>query len=161
MGESTVIAHALLTIVAITMASIFAGVVIFGSYDIGNAIQGMYKSLADRMRTEVVIAYISFNSANNTYSIYVKNVGPSPISSLDAINVFLGPEGGTLDFYTYDPAGSQGSWYYVEHGQANGVWESGEMLEIVVVSGQSYGNVVRVVIVLPTGAKVAHVEALG
>ncbi|MCE4604834.1 MAG: flagellin [Aeropyrum sp.] len=161
MGESTVIAHALLTIVAITMASVFAGVVIFGSYDIGNSIQALYNSMADRMRTDIVIAYISFDPATLTYYVYAKNTGSSPINSLDTTTIFFGPEGGVLDFYTYDPNGTTGTWYYVEHGTQNQVWEVGEVLEIVIVAGKDYGGVVKLVMVVPTGAKISYVEPIG
>lgn len=167
MGESTVIAHALLTIVAITMAGVFAGIVIFGSYEIGNAIQALYKSSSDKMRTDITLAHIAFDSVNVVYTIYVKNTGTTPLSELDRMDVFLGPFEGNLDYYRFTPnlvcdATTRGYWTYNElESTPDDVWSVGEMLEIVVCANQDYGPTVELVLVAPTGAKFTYVETIG
>ncbi|BAN90666.1 flagellin [Aeropyrum camini] len=161
MGESTVIAHALLTIVAVTMASLFAGIAIFSSYEIGNSLQSIYKSISDKMRTEVTLVYIVYDDAGNVYRIYLKNTGLTPMTNLERMEVFLGPYGGELDYYTYSTTGGQGTWSYVEHGSQDGVWDVGELIEIVAYPPSAYANPVKLILVTPTGAKMSFVEPAG
>ncbi|BAA80906.1 hypothetical protein APE_1901 [Aeropyrum pernix K1] len=161
MGESTVIAHALLTIVAVTMASIFAGIAIFSSYEIGNSLQSIYKSISDKMRTEVTLVYIVYDEANNLYRVYLKNTGLTPMTNIENMEVFLGPYGGELDYYTYNTTGGQGTWSYVEYGTQDGVWEVGELIELVLNPPSAYSNPVKLILVTPTGAKMSFVEPAG
>ena len=162
MGESTVITHALLTIVAVTVASTLAGVVIFNLSDLGNSISGLVKMGSEKIKTSVIIAYVSVNTSSTpyVYNIYAKNVGSSHTTNIDLIDIFLGTYGSTLDYYKYGTQGSVGTWNYTEIGNNDGVWDPGETLILHVYSDKLYQSPIEVVLVLPQGVKVSGVEPL-
>lgn len=162
MGESTVITHALLTIVAVTMASTLAGVVIFSLSDLGNSVSGLVRMGAERVKTEVLIAYISLDASNTpyTYDIYVKNVGSSRIADIGLMDVFLGSYGSALDYYQYSPQGGSGTWNYTEVGDGDDVWDPGETLIIHVYTDTIYQSPVEAVIVTPQGVRASTVQPI-
>ena len=163
MGESTVITHAMLTILAITITSIFAGIIITASYKAGNTISAVLNLDTQKVSTDVRLVYVSKEetSTGYLYKIYMKNVGSQPISSLDSMDVFLGNYTEALDYYRYNSTASNGEWNYTIIGDTNNVWDPKETLVVNVYSASNYGPLISVKVVLPTGGSVSKVESVG
>ncbi len=152
MGESTTVAHALLTIVAITLATTF-GVAMLGRLGyIQSAIADFFKIKTNMLRTNIRIITGFYNETEGMYVIYVKNVGAVniPLSELNKTDVYLGPYGGEIKLYYYGN-GTLGTWTASDVNK-DGSWESGETLIIKVNTGARISESVYVKIVLPSGA---------
>lgn len=152
MGESTTIAHALLTIVAITLATTF-GVAMLGRLGyIQSAIADFFKVKTDMLRTSMRIISGFYNESEGLYVIYIKNVGTVdvPLSTMNKTDIYMGPYGGETKLYTYGN-GSLGTWTATDV-DGDDMWESGETLIVKVNTGGDLGSSVYVKIVLPSGA---------
>ncbi len=163
MGESTVITHAMLTIVAITITSILAGVIITASYKAGNSISAILSLNTEKISSDVRLIYVSVENQSGTYvyNVYLKNVGTRDITSIESMDVFLGSYGSALDYFRYNETASPGYWNYTETDNVNGLWDVKETLVLHVYSSTYYGSLVQVKVVLPTGVAVSNVESLG
>ncbi|MCE4606326.1 MAG: flagellin [Desulfurococcales archaeon] len=163
MGESTVITHAMLTILAITITSIFAGIIITASYRAGNTISSVLNLNTEKVSTDVDLVYISKTSTSSgyLYEIYLKNVGTQPLSSLDSMDVFIGNYTEELYYFKYNSTASNGEWNYTIIGGTNGIWDQKETLVIYAYSQYSFGPLIEVRVVLPTGGVVSSVESVG
>ena len=152
MGESTTIAHALLTIVAIMLATTF-GVAMLGRLGyIQSAIADFFKVKTDMLRTSMRIISGFYNETEGLYVIYIKNVGTVDImlSGMNQTDVYMGPYGGEAKLYTYGN-GTSGTWTATDV-NGDSVWSAGETLIIKVNTGGALGSSVYVKIVLPSGA---------
>ncbi|MEM4749108.1 MAG: flagellin, partial [Thermosphaera sp.] len=75
MGESTTITHAILTIVAILMASLFAAAVIGQLNSVLNVISISMKSKSDSYRLSITIVHASIDKETGIIYLYAKNTG--------------------------------------------------------------------------------------
>ena len=161
MGESTAIAHAVFIIVSVMMASVLALVVLgklgYMESVFSQAVQE--KSAAVGIRLLVVNAYK--DSQTGIIYVYVKNVGTMPFSYLNGIDVYLGNYTGALDYYKYNvSASTAGTFNITELGSADGTWSPGETFRFNINPSASYGDLVRVKVVLPNGVTAEDVVQL-
>ena len=158
MGESTTITHALLTIVAISLAATFATVVITRVSMVSNTLSQVLGEKVELLKTSIVIAYV-YNASQTEYVIYAKNVGQTRISVISDIDVYFSSADQPLVLYTYNESGGAGHWNYTELGSSDGIWQPGETIEIHVFTSAEVPPPYRVKLVLPTGYTVEEVIA--
>jgi archaellum component FlaG (FlaF/FlaG flagellin family) len=160
-GESTAIAHAVFIIVSVMMASVLA-LVVLGKLSYMESVFSQAvreKSAAVGIRLLIVNAYR--DSQTGMIYVYVKNVGTLPFSYLNGIDVYIGNYTGVLDYYKYNTsASSPGTFNITELGSEDGSWAPGETLRFNINPSATYGDVVRVRIVLPNGVLVEDVVEL-
>ncbi|MGB9827578.1 MAG: flagellin [Thermosphaera sp.] len=147
MGESTTITHAILTIVAVLMASLFAAVVIGQINTVLNVISNSIKSKSDSYRLSVTIIHGSLDRQASTLYLYAKNTGDVVYSDL-----------GNIDFIVTDYSGKTfyfstrgGTVEVVEYGMQNGVFEKGETVLFQITLPGSYTPPLEVKMVLSNG----------
>jgi len=146
MGESTTITHAILTIVAVVLASVFAVTVMSQLNTLLNSINIVVKNRSDVLRLGVTITYSYYNGTHVV--LFIKNTGDTPYSKLDNIDVFL-KSGGVVDYYSTSNADTVS---IVEYGNANNVLEPSETVQIAInVAGKAYTLPIEVRVVLVNG----------
>ncbi len=166
MGESTVLAHAILTIVAMSLAATFATALIFRTYDVNNVFSELISVKTVNIRTEIVVSYIDESVVNTTstsyykYSIFMKNVGRENIIGLENADLYLGTFRGELRLYTYNSTGGIGYWNYTEYGDNDGVWEPGETIVVYAYSDYKIESPIEVRFALPSGVIVKEVSPI-
>ncbi|MEL9908606.1 MAG: flagellin [Desulfurococcus sp.] len=154
MGESTTITHALLTIVAVLMASIFAAAVIGQLNSVINTISISIKNKSDTYRMSIAIIYAYYDASINNVTIFVKNTGDVPYSKLDNIDIFITDYNGVIDYYS---SGNQTRVTLTELGSLNNVLEPGETLRIDISVSRSYVSPIEIRIVLVNGYSTTYV----
>ncbi len=150
MGESTTITHALLTIVAISIAASFALVVMSRTSLLSSTISQMVYSKSQEMRIQITVTYM-YNNSSTEYIVFAKNIGSSSLTGFDLVDIYFGTFGGELKLYTYNQSGGAGHWNATEYGSTPGVWEKGETIEIHIYTSQPVDPPYHVKIVLPFG----------
>ncbi|MCE4612221.1 MAG: flagellin [Desulfurococcales archaeon] len=162
MGETTVIAHALLTIVAVSLAATFSVVVLLRVYDISSTLSEVLSIKTDALRVQLVVAYMEERVVGNVYeySIYIKNVGSASVTSIESSDVYLGTYRGKLFLFQYNASGGAGYWNYTEKGDGDGVWEKDETFIIHVYSSTRIDSPVEFRMILPVGATIREVYPL-
>lgn len=145
MGASVTISHAILTIIAITLAASLAIVVLSELNTILNTMTIFVKHRSDSLRIQIAITNAYYDSSNSEFHIFIKNIGDIPYSDLEDIDVYLGSATGPLDFYniTLDNI--------TEYGGVDGVLAPGETIEIVVKVTKTYEPPYEVKVVLSNG----------
>ncbi|MEB3774807.1 MAG: flagellin [Desulfurococcales archaeon] len=149
MGESTAIAHAVFIIVSVMMASVLAFVVL--------SKLGYMQSVFSQAITEktnalgIRIMIVNAYKSGGTIYIYAKNVGTIPYSDLSNIDLYVGDLDGALDYYKYSSSGGTGTFTIEEMGNSDGIWSPGETFKFTVNSIRTYGDLIRVKIVLSNG----------
>jgi len=151
MGVSVTISHALLTIVAITLAVSLAIAVLSQLSIVLNTISISVKQRSDSLRTIIAITNAYYDSANSKFHIFAKNIGDIPYSDLENIDVYIGSAGGALDFYNISTNN------ITEYNVADGVWSPGETIEIVIETTKTYDPPYEVKIVLSNGVSETYV----
>ena len=151
MGESTTITHALLTIVAISIAASFALIVISRASLLSSTISQMVYSKSQEMRIQITVTYM-YNNSSTEYIVFAKNTGTSSLTGFSLIDVYFGTFGEELKLYTYNQSGGAGHWNVTEYGSTQGVWEKGETIEIHIYTSQPVDPPYYVKIVLPFGS---------
>ncbi|AFH42914.1 flagellar protein FlaG [Fervidicoccus fontis] len=153
MGESTTITHALLTIAAITIASIFAFVMISKISAINSSITQMISSNVNNMESSITIIDFFYNSSGGSFVIYVKNVGTSDISlsALQNTDVYIGTYNSPLTLYTYLSSAYPGHWNYTLAIGGSNSWSAGSTIIIYLYNQTSISPPYYVKIVLPIG----------
>ncbi|MEM1843637.1 MAG: flagellin [Desulfurococcaceae archaeon] len=152
MGESTTITHALLTIVAVILASLFA-VTIMGQLNyLANSISIAVKNRSDSFRLGVSIIYAYYNGSHVV--LFLKNTGDLPYTRLDSIDIFVKDYANAVDYYsTGNP-----NVVLVEYGTGKNVLEPSETVEVCIdVSGKSYVRPIEVRLVLVNGYTTTYV----
>ncbi|AFL66371.1 flagellin [Desulfurococcus amylolyticus] len=154
MGESTTITHALLTIVAVLMASIFAAAVIGQLNSVINTISISIKNKSDTYRMSIAIIYAYYDTSINNVTIFVKNTGDVSYSKLDNIDIFITDYSGAIDYYS---SGNQARVTLTELGSPNNILEPGETLRIDISVLRSYVSPLEIRIVLVNGYSTTYV----
>ncbi len=161
MGESTVIAHAVFIIVSVMMASVLALVVLGKLGYLESIFSQAVKDKAEAVGIRLLIVNAYKNSTTGFIHIYVKNIGTSPFSKLDSIDVYIGNFTGVLEYYVYKSiANTTGTFNVTEMGKADGAWSPGETIVFNVNPKSTYGSIVRIRIVLPNGVSAEDVLEL-
>ena len=150
MGESTTITHALLTIVAISIAASFALVVVSRTSLLSNTISQLVYSKSQDLKVRVILTYM-YKASDTEYVVYAKNVGDSDLTGYEYIDVSFGTYGGELKLYTYNTSGGAGHWSVVEYGAVSGVGEKGETIELHIYTSAAVEPPYHVRLVLPSG----------
>lgn len=153
MGESTTIAHALLTIAAITIASVFAFVMLTKISSLNSSIGQFIYSNVNTVQSDLSIIDFFYNSSGNCFVIYVKNVGSTSISlsNLNLTDVYLGTYNSASLLFTYDPAGSPGHWNYTTAFSSNLTWPPGGTIIVFLYNQTAVQPPYYLKMVLPSG----------
>jgi len=162
LGETTVIAHALLTIVAVSLAATFSVVVLLRVYDLSSTLSEVLSLKTDSLRVQLIVAYIEERAAGNVYeyNIYIKNVGSASVSSIERSDIYLGTYRGSLTLFQYNAQGGPGYWNYTEKGDGDGIWEKDETFIIHVYSSTQISSPIEFRMILPVGATIREVHPL-
>ncbi|MCI4396939.1 MAG: hypothetical protein JHC28_05210 [Thermoprotei archaeon] len=152
MGESTTITHALLTIAAVTIATIFAFTMLSKISALNNSISQMIYSNVNNMESSITIIDFYYDSQNQSFIIYVKNTGSMDISPTFAnmTDVYLGTYGQGSTLYTYSSDPSPGHWTYYKTQQGD-AWKTGETIIIALFNSTSISPPYQLKIIMPSG----------
>jgi len=154
MGESTAIVHAILTIVGVILASIFAAYVIGRMGYVNSVLSNVINSKLEELQTNIKIVAGFYNQTQGEYVIYVKNVGGIEISETDLYNrseVYIGPYNGYPRMFLISNVTSSTTASIVDL-DGNKVWSPGETIVIKVPYNTTGLGAVEVKVVLPSGA---------
>jgi len=152
LGESTTITHALLTIAAVTIASIFAFVMLTKISALNSSISQMIYSNVNSMESSITIIDFYYSPLNQSFVVFVKNTGSMDISPTFAnmTDVYLGTYGQGLTLFTYSTSQSPGHWSYAKT-QTDSSWKAGETIVIYIYNTTSVSPPYQVKIVMPSG----------
>ncbi len=151
MGVSTTISHALITIVAISLAVTLAIAVMSQLSNILNTMSISINHRSEALRTVITVTDAYYDSGTSTFHIYLKNIGDAPYSDLDNIDVYLGSASGNLMYFNIS------SQNITEYEKSDGVWSPGETIEITMYTDQSFTPPYEVKIVLSNGVSAEYV----
>jgi Archaebacterial flagellin. len=152
MGESTTITHAILTIVAVLMASVFAAAVLSQLNNVINYLSITIKNRSDTYRMSITIVHALYDTGNKTIYIYLKNTGEAPYSDLANIDVFVKDYTGKVDYYRTGSTEVE----IVEYGAVGDVLEKGETVLIKITASTAYTTPLEVKVVLSNGFSVMY-----
>ncbi len=154
MGEATVMVHAILTIVGIIMASVFAAYVIGRMGYVNSVMSGLLNTKLEEIQCEIKIV-TGFYNGTGEYDIFVKNVGSMDIPESQLFNrteVYVGTYSEFSKMYMLSNTSSTDTAQLVDLNN-DGLWSSGETVIIKIPPPSTDTSVpVRVKIVLPSGA---------
>ncbi|PNV78654.1 MAG: hypothetical protein C0179_08570 [Fervidicoccus sp.] len=152
MGESTTITHAILTIAAVTIASIFAFVMLTKISALNSSVSQMIYSNVNSMESSVTIIDFYYSSQNQSFIVFVKNTGSMDISpSFSSMtDVYLGTYGQGSVLYTYASSPSLGHWSYTKT-QPDPSWKAGETIIIYIYNTTTVLPPYQVKVVMPNG----------
>ncbi len=159
MGESTAIVHAILTIVGVIMASIFAAYVISRMGYVNSVLSNVLNNKLEELQTNIKIVAGFYNQTQGEYVIYVKNVGSVEISEKSLYNrseVYIGPYNGYPRMYVISNVASS-STATIDDLDGDNIWSPGETLVIYVPYNATGLTAVEVKVVLPSGASAEEV----
>ena len=151
MGVSTTISHALLTIVAISLAVSLAIAVLSQLSTILNTMSVSVRHRSSSLRTLITITNAYFDSTNSEFHIFVKNIGDIPYSDLENVDVYIGSAGGALDLYNISTNN------ITEYNIVDGVLAPGETIEIIIKTSKTYTSPYEVKVVLSNGVSESYI----
>ncbi len=147
MGESTTITHAILTIAAVIMASLFVTVVIGQLNSLLNSISTSVKHRSDSYRTNVIIVHASLDKQTNTIYIYAKNIGDLVYSDLGNVDFIVTDYNGKTFYFST----RIGTVNVEEYGSQTGIFERGETILFKITLSDTYTSPLEVKLVLSNG----------
>jgi len=147
MGESTTITHAILTIAAVIMASLFVTVVIGQLNSLLNSISTSVKHRSDSYRTSITIVHASLDKQTNTIYIYAKNIGDLVYSDLGNVDFIITDYNGKTFYFST----RTGTVNVEEYGSQIGVFERGETILFKITLSATYNPPLEVKLVLSNG----------
>ncbi len=154
MGEATVMVHAILTIVGIILATVFAAYVLGRMGYVNSVMSGVLNSKLEEIQSEVKIV-AGFYNGSSEYDIFVKNVGSMSIPEDQLYNkteVYVGTYDTFSKMYLLSNISSSSTAQLVDLNN-DGVWSSGETVVIKIPPPSTDTSApVRVKIVLPSGS---------
>jgi len=156
MGESATITHAILTIAAVLMASLFASVVIGQLNTLFNTISISIRSRYESYRLSVSIIHATIDKESSIIYIYVKNTGDVAYSDLNNIDVIITDYNGKTMYYS-TRLDSQHRVNYIEYGSQPGVLERGETVLLTIQLIESYTLPLEIKLVLSNGYSTTYV----
>ncbi len=142
---SAVFTESILLIASLTLAGIFASMIIGKSSTIQSLFSTQTQIQRDVMLTNIKIVYANVN--NDTIRIYVKNIGVNAIADLDSVDLYFG-ELNALSRIPYD-SNTTPKWVYAD----NSIWDPKKTKELVVTLNGSLqtGKTYMIKIVLHNG----------
>jgi len=147
MGESTTITHAILTIAAILMASLFVTVIIGQLNNALNSVSISMKTRSDLYRLSVAIVHASLDKQTNTIYVYAKNTGDAVYSDLGNVDFIVTDNNGKTFFFSTKLNNVE----VVEYGSQEGVFERGETVLFKITLSEAYASPLEVKMVLSNG----------
>jgi len=154
MGSSTVIAHGLLTIVGVLLASIFGVYIISRVGYVNNSLSMMINSKIQELQIDVKIVAGYYNSTESKYVVYVKNVGMTsiPLNQLyGKTEIYVISYDGNTYFFKVDST-TASNVAEVKDLNNDGEWSVGETLVFKLSFTSRPSEPLRVKLVLPSGA---------
>jgi flagellar protein FlaG len=124
---NAVFTESILLIASLTIAGIFASMVISKSSAVQSLFATQTQVQRDIMLTNIKIVYVNANAGNNIVKAYVKNIGINPIVSLDSVDVYFG-ELNSLSKIPYNTA-SAPKWIYSD---SSNTWNPKQTRELVI-----------------------------
>jgi len=124
---NAVFTESILLIASLTIAGIFASMVISKSSAVQSLFATQTQVQRDIMLTNIKIVYVNANANNNIVKAYVKNIGINPIVSLDSVDVYFG-ELNSLSKIPYNTA-SAPKWIYSD---SSNTWNPKQTRELVI-----------------------------
>jgi|FaiFalFF_MnMetaG_3_1042247.scaffolds.fasta_scaffold00302_3 flagellar protein FlaG len=124
---NAVFTESILLIASLTIAGIFASMVISKSSAVQSLFATQTQVQRDIMLTNIKIVYVNANADNNIVKAYVKNIGINPIVSLDSVDVYFG-ELNSLSKIPYNTA-SAPKWIYSD---SSNTWNPKQTRELVI-----------------------------
>jgi len=124
---NAVFTESILLIASLTIAGIFASMVISKSSTIQSLFSTQTQVQRDIMLTNIKIVYVNANANNNIVKAYVKNIGINPIVSLDSVDVYFG-ELNSLSKIPYNAA-NEPKWIYSD---SSNTWNPRQTRELVI-----------------------------
>jgi flagellar protein FlaG len=124
---NAVFTESILLIASLTIAGIFASMVISKSSTVQSLFATQAQVQRDIMLTNIKIVYVNANADNNIVKAYVKNIGINPIVSLDSVDVYFG-ELNSLSKIPYNTA-SAPKWIYSD---SSNTWNPKQTRELVI-----------------------------
>jgi flagellar protein FlaG len=154
MGEATVMVHAILTIVGIILATVFAAYVLGRMGYVNSVMSGVLNSKLKEIQSEIKIV-AGFYNGSSEYDIFVKNVGSVDMPEDQLYNkteVYVGTYDTFSKMYLLSNTSSSSTAQLVDLNGDN-VWSSGETVVIKIPPPSTDTSApVRVKIVLPSGS---------
>ena len=152
-GYSTIAAESIVLIAAIVAAGIISIALLSRAGDLASTISASAREVSEEaiVKIKIVHATLAGSQPNlYNYTVYVKNVGFTPISNLENLDVYFGAYG-TPRYIPYSTSSVPG-WYYVEvEGNRTGLWEIQETIALVVLVSTPPSNPMYVKVVTPQG----------
>jgi archaeal flagellar protein FlaG len=124
---NAVFTESILLIASLTIAGIFASMVISKSSTVQSLFATQTQVQRDIMLTNIKIVYVNANADNNIVKAYVKNIGINPIVSLDSVDVYFG-ELNSLSKIPYNTT-SAPKWIYSD---SSNTWNPKQTRELVI-----------------------------
>jgi flagellar protein FlaG len=124
---NAVFTESILLIASLTIAGIFASMIISKSSAVQSLFATQTQVQRDIMLTNIKIVYVNANADNNIVKAYVKNIGINPIVSLDSVDVYFG-ELNSLSKIPYNTA-SAPKWIYSD---SSNTWNPKQTRELVI-----------------------------
>lgn len=154
---SNLIGEAILIIASVIVAGSVAGIVMSKVGVFESTVTSTSNAQKDKMLTKVSIVYAS-NSTDDIANIYVKNVGKTPIVSLNRTDVYFGPVGSTIR-YGYSTGGADDTWQFSPSLQST--WQEMETLQINLTENSlAKGTTYSIRIVTPNGVSDDYVFSI-
>jgi len=124
---SVTYSEAILLIAALIAASLFAGVVLSKLGAMESAYSQALQQEKSRFLMDIKIIYAASNSSK--VYVWVKNVGVSPISSLESLDVYFG-EYSQAQYIPFNSS-SPPTWHYSFYDDDQ-LWKPGETIKITI-----------------------------
>jgi len=160
MGFATVAAEAILLVAVIVCASIFASTITAKMIEMKQSVDVKTKDVVETAKTEVVIAYITYDDSEGCFKVYIKNVGKVPVYDVRKFTIVFG-EYGKATLHEYSSPAIPGTWNYTEYDTANNILDVQEIISINIFNSTTLTNPCYVKIVLPNGMSVEEVFTYG
>lgn len=145
---STGITEGIMLVASVIVAASLSGMVMSKTGALNSSFTISAEAQKDVILTKIKIVYVAGNSSSPTVTVWVKNIGSTPISNTDKVDVYFGKVGSTARI-PYN-AGSDPKWVY----SANMTqWQIKDTVQINIDNGNnlSSGSTYMVRLVAPNG----------
>jgi flagellar protein FlaG len=145
---STGITEGIMLVASVIVAASLSGMVMSKTGTLNSSFTISAEAQKDMILTKIKIVYVAGNSSSPTVTVWAKNIGSTPISNTDKVDVYFGKVGSTARI-PYN-AGSDPEWTY-----STGVtqWQIKDTVQINIANGSnlSSGSTYVVRLVAPNG----------
>lgn len=145
---STGITEGIMLVASVIVAASLSGMVMSKTGALNSSFTISAEAQKDVILTKIKIVYVAGNSSSPTVTVWAKNIGSTPISNTDKVDVYFGKVGSTVRI-PYN-AGSDPKWVY----SANMTqWQIKDTVQINIDNGNnlSSGSTYVVRLVAPNG----------